>query len=194
MFCPSCGLKDSNSNQFCRACGTNLTPVRKAVERADNLTESGVTAREEIGRAIAARIRQVQSAKELKVVAEEVLPEIEKFLESPEEKRLRRLRTGVIISSIGFGAAVPFWIILAATGKEELFMLAVMGTVCFFIGLAFFLNAILVSSPRKSFDDRSRDAENQRALDADPNELALPESRQEYVSVVEDTTRNLIRK
>ena len=61
-----------------------------SLERPDSVTASAVSAREEIGRAVAARIREVSDARELKKVAEDVLPEIEKFLESPEEKRMRR--------------------------------------------------------------------------------------------------------
>ncbi|MBK7704291.1 MAG: zinc ribbon domain-containing protein [Acidobacteria bacterium] len=194
MYCPSCGLNDSNSNQFCRACGTNLAPVRTAVERTDNVTQSAVTARDEIGRAIAARIRQTQTAKDLKVVAEEVLPEIEKFLESPEEKRLRRLRSGIITGSIGLGVALAFGIISAFRDKEEFLMLAALGLVTFFIGLSFFINAMFASIPRKSFDDRSPDADRQRELDGNANDLALPEARQQFVSVVEDTTRNLTKR
>src|SRR2546421_6110123 len=103
MFCPNCGIDEKQPNQFCRACGTNLMPVRSAVEMSDTVTSSAVAAREEIGRAVASKIRETQSVYDLKKVAEDVLPEIEKFLESPEEKRLRRLRVGTIIASIGLG-------------------------------------------------------------------------------------------
>ncbi|MDQ3749938.1 MAG: zinc ribbon domain-containing protein, partial [Acidobacteriota bacterium] len=104
MFCPSCGLEERQLNQFCRACGADLRPVRNALERPDNITQSAASARDEIGRAVAAKIREFKSAKELAEVAEEVLPEIEKFLESPEEKRLRRIRNGMMVASIGLGA------------------------------------------------------------------------------------------
>src|SRR5215472_4867113 len=103
MFCPSCGSEERQASQFCRACGTDLGPVRTSLERPDSVTASAVSAREEIGRAVAEKIREVEDAHELKRVAEDVLPKIEKFLESYEEKRLRRMRAGVIVSSIGFG-------------------------------------------------------------------------------------------
>jgi len=105
MFCPSCGSEERQASQYCRACGTDLRPVRMTLERPDSITASAITAREEIGRAVAQQIRQVENAKDLKKVAEDVLPQIEKFLESPEEKRLRRMRAGVIVSSIGVGIA-----------------------------------------------------------------------------------------
>lgn len=94
MFCPSCGLEENHSNQFCRACGANLNSVRAAIARPDTITNAAAAARDEIGRAIAYKIREAQSAAELATVAETVLPEIEKFLESPAEKRLRSIRGG----------------------------------------------------------------------------------------------------
>jgi hypothetical protein len=106
MYCPECGKEENQSVPFCRACGTDLHRVRVAVETPDNIAASATTAREEIGRPVAARIRETQDAYELKKVAEDVLPEIEKFLESPEEKRLRRMRLGMLIASIGMGAAI----------------------------------------------------------------------------------------
>jgi uncharacterized membrane protein YvbJ len=54
MFCPSCGLEEGQLNQFCRACGADLRVVQVALETPDNITQSAVSAREEIGRAIAA--------------------------------------------------------------------------------------------------------------------------------------------
>ena len=85
MFCPGCGIEEKQFNQFCRACGTDLRPARAVLEMPDIITASAETAREEIGRAFAAKIRDAATATDLKIVAEDVLPQIEKFLESPEE-------------------------------------------------------------------------------------------------------------
>src|SRR5437660_10607725 len=106
MFCPSCGSEERQATQFCRACGTDLRAVRVSLERPDSITASAVSAREDIGRAVAEKIREVEDAHELKRVAEDVLPQIEKFLESPEEKRLRRVRAGVITAATGLGTGV----------------------------------------------------------------------------------------
>jgi len=53
MFCPSCGSEEHQASQFCRACGTDLRVVRMGLERPDSITESAISAREEIGRAVA---------------------------------------------------------------------------------------------------------------------------------------------
>jgi len=140
MFCPECGIEERQANQFCRACGTDLKRVRVAVETPDSITASAASARDEIGRAVAAKIRETQGAYELKKVAEEVLPEIEKFLESPEEKRLRRIRAGTVMSSIGLGVAGGIAILSAfmfLKDEDFVFILGLGGIVCFFIGLGF---------------------------------------------------------
>ena len=113
MFCPSCGSEERQASQFCRACGTDLRAVRVSLERPDSVTASAVTAREEIGRAVAAKIREVHDARELKKVAEDVLPQIEKFLESPEEKRMRRIRSGVVVAAAGLGGTI-FMVLMSA--------------------------------------------------------------------------------
>src|SRR5689334_15204752 len=118
MFCPSCGSEERQATQFCRACGTDLHVVRVSLERPDSITSSAVSAREEIGRAVAQKIREVEDARELKQVADHVLPQIEKFLESPEEKRLRRMRAGVVVSSIGLGFTV-LMILMTAVARPE---------------------------------------------------------------------------
>src|ERR1044072_374779 len=87
MYCPSCGSEERQKSQFCPPCGTDLRIVRNSLENPDAVTQSAISAREHIGMAVADKIRQLNSAKELELVAEDVLPHFEKFLESPEEKR-----------------------------------------------------------------------------------------------------------
>ena len=195
MFCPSCGLEEKQSNQFCRACGSNLNVVRTALERPDSITQSAVSARDEIGRAIAFKIRKAKSPDELATIAEDVLPEIEKFLESPEEKRLRRVRDGTITSSIGVGVVMMFLLMLS-NGSDSLFMIGA-GLITFFIGLGIITNGLLFTVPKKVISDKSSDARSQRELDAaesSTNELVLPESNTIFSSVTEHTTRHLKEK
>ena len=196
MFCPECGIEERQSNQFCRACGTDLRRVRVAVEMPDSVTASAASAREEIGRAIASKIRDTQSAEELSVVAEDVLPEIEKFLESPEEKRLRRMRLGMLLSSIGLGAAIGISVVSRFMDDDNVIFLAALGVVAFFLGLGFILNGVLLTVPKKHMPDRSPDADSQRQLDglrAETSELSLPQpaAAASFSSVTEHTTRHL---
>ena len=196
MFCPDCGLEDKRSNQFCRACGSDLRRIRTALETPDSITSSAVAARAEIGRSIAARIRETSSAEELSTVAEEVLPEIEKFLESPEERRLRRMRVGTIISSIGLGAAIAMSIVAILSKDNDLFFLAALGVVTFFIGLGFVVNGMFLTVPQTGLTDRSDDALRQRELDGirtPVGGLPMPDTNDLYPipSVTEHTTKHL---
>jgi hypothetical protein len=117
---------------------------------------------------------------------------MEKFLESPAEKRLRRMRVGTIVSSIGLGAALMF-ILLATNGSNTLHLIGA-GIVTFCIGLGIILNALLFTLPKKSLTGKSTDAESQREIDSNTNELVLPEASQIFTSVTEETTRHLNKK
>ena len=199
MYCPECGIEERQANQFCRACGADLKRVRIAVQSPDSITASAVTAREEIGRAVAAKIRETQNVYDLKKVAEDVLPEIEKFLESPEEKRLRRMRTGMLIACIGLGVAIAISIASMFVRDPDIIVIAAMGLVTFFIGLGFLLNGFFLTLPKMALNDRSSDAESQRALDgagSDTNDLRLPEPASLFspASVTENTTKHLFEK
>ena len=169
MFCPGCGSEERQASQFCRACGTDLRAVKMSLERPDSITQSAVTAREEIGQAVAQKIREVEDAHELKKVAEDVLPQLEKFLESYEEKRLRRVRAGIIVAACGFGAGILGLIMSAVlTGPdfEAALYVGGLGIVAFALGLGFVLNGLLFTKPRKGLEDRSPDARLQNLLDA----------------------------
>ena len=210
MFCPSCGSEERQASQFCRACGTDLRPVRVSLERPDSITASAVSAREDIGRAVAAKIREVEDADELKTVAEDVLPQIEKFLESPDEKRLRRMRAGIVVTAIGKGATISM-ILMAAFARpadvEGFIGGAGLGIVTFFIGLGLLLNALWFTRPRKQLADRSAEARSQNQLDAGyvppqlrageaPSFRAQTTSNLEQASsssVTEHTTRHFAR-
>ena len=197
MFCPGCGLEEIHSNQFCRACGVNLKFVRSSLEKSDNITDSAALARNEIGRAIAARINEMKTAKDLNYVTENVLPQIEKFLESPEEKKLRQLREGVIASSVGIGL-VPLGLILSVFLGMPGFIVAGAGLLVFFIGLGIIISGKWLTVPPKTIEDKSPEAERQRELDkgfSGTNELYLSEdTAPPFVSVVENTTRQLTEK
>ena len=199
MFCPSCGSEERQASQYCRACGTDLRSVRMSLERPDSITASAVSAREEISRAVAQKIREVQDARELKKVAEDVLPEIEKFLESPEEKRLRRMRAGVVIASIGAGLTIMMALMgsIAVAGDLQGFMGGAGGGIILFcLGVGLLINAMLFTRPRTRVKDQSADAQTQDAVDAgyNPPQLRSPTTSNlapPAGSVTENTTLHL---
>ena len=195
MFCPGCGSEERQLSQFCRGCGTDLRAVRSGMERPDAITSSAATARDEIGRAIAAKIRELQGPGALKKMAEDVLPKIEEFLESPEEKRLRRMRAGVITSAVGLGAMLMFLFAALASGKEDLLFPFGAATVAFFIGLGTIINGKLLTVQRRQFPDSSQNATLQSAPDRLVEGTATSEIRElAPPSIVEHTTHKLLNE
>ncbi len=197
MYCPTCGSEERQLSQFCRACGTDLRVVRNSLERPDAITASAVSAREQIGMAVADKIRQMSSASDLETVAEEVLPSFEKFLESPEEKRLRRLRNGVITAAVGLGGGLA--VTLIAIDNFGLLPMVLPWLITFFVGIGMIINGLLFTLPRKELPGNQYDAMSQRALDmnrgfheappARTNELAPGTHPQ--ASITEHTTHHL---
>ena len=200
MYCPSCGSEERQLSQFCRACGTDLRIVRNSLENPDAVTQSAVSAREQIGMAVADKIRQMSSAKDLERVAEDVLPHFEKFLESPEEKRLRRIRAGIITASIGLGATIV--LLLMAFDKVDLFPFVTPALITFLVGIGVIVNGLVFTVPRKSLPGDAYDALSQQVLDAGANRPAYemppaatnelaPATRQQIPSITEHTTQHL---
>jgi len=164
MYCPTCGSEERQISQYCRACGTDLRVVRRGLEMPDTITASAVSAREQISQAFADKIRQMESATDLQRVAGTVLPQLEEFLESPEEKRLRRVRAGVVTAAIGLG--VSLLILLASLNAHDLLPFIALGLVTFFVGLGLIINGFFFTVPLKGIIDRSEEAVAQKELES----------------------------
>ena len=149
MYCPSCGSDERQPSQYCRVCGVDLRGVRLTLERPDSITASAVSARQQISLAIAERIRQVQSGKDLEHIAEDVLPQIEKFLESPEERRLRRIRAGLMTAAIGLAASIA--VFLMSLDKIDLLPMLLPTLILFAVGVGLMINGLWFTVPRKQF-------------------------------------------
>ena len=188
MYCPNCAAEENQPKQFCRSCGTDLRGVRSALENPDPLTASSISAREAIGRAVALKINEIESSRDLKRVAEDVLPQIEKFLESPEEKRLRGIRNGVITAAVGLGTILLFGII-GIVGKNDLIFPAFAGIVPLLIGIGLIINGFYFRiPPQRNLTNESLEMMTQPPIIT--KEL-MPET---VSSVVEHTTHRLTEK
>lgn len=164
MYCPTCGSEERQPSQYCRACGTDLRLVRRGLERPDSITASAVSAREQISQVMVEKIREMESADDLKRVAEDVLPQIEKFLESPEEKRLRRVRIGMVSAAVGLGLTLMLFLLSLA--QHDFLPFIGVGLVAFLIGLGILINGLVFTIPRKQIVDRSDEAQSQKELEA----------------------------
>ena len=196
MFCPSCGSEERQVSQYCRACGTDLRAVRTTLERPDAITASAVSARDEIGHAIADRIRELKKGSDLAKVAEEVLPQIEKFLESPHQRRLRGIREGVVTSAVGLGATV-FFLVWGLNDTDILF-LSGLGVTVFLIGLGLVMNALLFTVPKQHIPDHPLNTGKRGAIEAVPepvtlvkNGLSTADPLTPPPSITEQTTHHL---
>src|ERR1044071_3923665 len=202
MYCPSCGAEERQLNQVCRARGADLRIVRNSLEHPDAITQSALSARAHIGMAVADKIRQMSSAKDLERVAEDILPPFEKFLESPEEKRLRRIRAGGITAAIGLGATIVTMLMTFA--DADLFPFMTPALITFLVGLGMVINGMMFTVPRKKLPGNADDALSQKILDSGvsrpayeapvpanlTNELA-PASKSQVTSITEHTTHHL---
>jgi hypothetical protein len=201
MYCPTCGSEERQPAQFCRSCGTDMRSVRQTLERPDEITASAISARDLIGKAMADKIRETPPEM-LKKVAEDVLPEIEKFLESPEERRLRRIRSGVITSMIGAGVGILakllfFFVSVPPDALNMLVTLLGAGIILFLIGVGVVINAVFFTLPSKQLPARASGPNSE--LDS-PRVTPLPlrdastASPLPPVSVTEHTTQHLANK
>jgi hypothetical protein len=191
MFCPGCGSEQHG--QYCRSCGTDLRVVRTALEKPDATMTSTISARDEIGRAIADKIRELKSAKELSKVVEDVLPGVAQFLETPEEKRLGRIRGGMIMASIGLGAALAFAILSISVGKSGPLFVSGLGLTVFLVGLGLVFNGLLFTIPKKRGWDKKSGPLVQPSIESFPNPApkAAAVERIFPVSISEHTTHHL---
>jgi hypothetical protein len=196
MYCPSCGSEERQISQFCRVCGSDLRAVRATLEKPDAITASAITARDEIGHAIADRIRELKKGSDLAKVAEEVLPQIEKFLESPQARRLRGIREGIVTSAIGLGATVFF--LIWGLYERDVFFLMGLGVTLFLIGLGLLVNALLFTVPKQHIPKESFDAEARGMIEGAPERVVLVKTELSTAdplthppSVTEQTTHHL---
>ncbi|MEZ5307866.1 MAG: hypothetical protein R2684_12045 [Pyrinomonadaceae bacterium] len=189
MFCPKCGSQEKDNNQYCRTCGAELGSVRSAVALRGS---TGDLTRSDVGRAILARIAATQSGKELAKVSNEVAPVIEKLLESPEERRLRRIRHGSITAFVGLGTSIGM-AVAATFNDPDLFVLSGLGMITFFIGMALMVNGYffsVTSDVPKSLEGASDVVLPEGRTTSD---LSLPEGAT-FGSVTENTTKTLDKR
>jgi len=202
MYCPGCGVREDQLIQYCRTCGTDLRAVRDGLERPDLDAASIASAREEIARAAAAKIKEGQW---WQVGA--IVPEVEKLFESPEERRLRllrsdeeqrlrRIRVGTITASVGLGLVVLF--LLLTLAEANALFLTGPSLLVFLIGLGVVINGLWFTVPKQSMPDRSlgwhrQDAQEGalRRVTGEQGELSASGPSAQPISVTEQTTQHL---
>jgi hypothetical protein len=194
MFCPNCGFEEEGRIKFCRKCGIELNTLRLALERPEALTGSPA-AREEIAREVAAKIAELKGSRDLARIVEHVLPKVEKFLETPEERRLRHMRDGTITACTGIGIIILSIALLMVTHTAAAGLIpGAAGALVLMVGLGIMLAGALFTVPRRAATRLplpSRNDPASRGLDTDPSGLpaGMPPNRiAAPPSVTEETT------
>lgn len=189
MFCPQCGLVQSDELRFCKSCGANLDAVRQVVatrETAEQFDWSRTWVAE-----------MFMSAGEVKRRKEEL--ERQRGI-TPEMKRFTEIKSGVITGCVGIGLAIFLYVLMRGIIRsgnvppdavEILSHLWVVAVIPFFVGVAFIINGMFVS---KGLIEMTKQGRLTRTGESERNTL-LAADTSEFVpagfSVTEETTKLL---
>ena len=187
MFCPQCGLNQSDDIKFCKTCGGNLFAVRQAVSMRD-LPEKFDWSKTWVAEMFLSGGEREKRKEQL---------ELQRGI-TPEVKRQKELKAGVITSSVGIGVSIFLYVIMQGvigtlhnpgSEVEILSRVWVAGVIPFFIGLGLILASLLVGRDR-------RKKANTDSLEGGSTYQPLPASDTERFarapfSVTDQTTRQL---
>jgi hypothetical protein len=181
MFCPQCGSNQSDDIKFCKTCGGNLAAVRQAVAMRDTPEKFDWSKT---------------------WVAEMFLPEAERERRrgiTPEVKRERELKAGIITTFVGIGVSIFLYVIMQGviltlhnpgSEVEILSRVWVAGVVPFFIGLGVILASVLAGRTRRR-QITTDSLEGRSAYQSLPASDTERFARASPFSVTEQTTRQL---
>ena len=184
MFCPQCGITQSEELKFCKACGANLYAVRQVVttrEASEKFDWSKTW--------VAEMFLSHEELKKRKRLRESSI--------SREEKRYNEIKAGVITSFVGISLMIFLNVLMRgiilggnvpADAAEILSRIWIAGVIPFFVGLALIVNGLVVSRKLVELARREQELrEPARMVDttADWQQTNAPPS------VTESTTRQL---
>ena len=144
MFCPQCGSTQSDELKFCKSCGANLQALRQimATRDADDKFDWSRTWVAEMFMSSEDAVKHQAKIERLQGL-------------TPEAKRLREIKGGVITASAGFGLMILLFVLMngiIASGRvsdaaaEILSRLWVVGIIPILVGAALVFNGMFVSS------------------------------------------------
>ncbi len=196
MFCPQCGLNQSEDLKFCKQCGANLHAVRQVVATRDaggkiNWDKTWVA---EMFLSGAEHTKRQHELEQLRGI-------------TPAVKRYREIKAGVIVSSIGLALMIflgTFMEGLVQGGNippdaaPVLLRIWVAGVIPLFVGLGLIINGVFVSKKLVALAEQEARAHNKTAdvLEQNAAPALLPsadttEFSPANFSVTEDTTKHL---
>src|SRR5215207_7044178 len=141
MLCPRCALNQSDEIKFCTSCGANLEAVRQALEIRDpgrkfDWADTWVAEMFMSGKAAELRKQEIERSMGI----------------TPEVKRYKEMKAGVIVSSIGIALSIFLLVFMQGiVGRvdpdvaEIITRVWIAGIFPFMIGLALIVNGLVVS-------------------------------------------------
>ncbi len=187
MFCPQCGSNQSGDIKFCKSCGGNLSAVRQAVAMRD-IPEKFDWSKTWVAQMFLSEGERERRKEQL---------ELQRGI-TPEVKRERELKAGIITSFVGIGVSIFLYVIMQGviltlhnpgSEVEILSRVWVAGVIPFFIGLGVILASLLAGRTRRKQITTD-------SLEGRTTYQSLPPSDTERFSqtpfsVTEQTTRQL---
>jgi hypothetical protein len=188
MFCPQCGETQDDQLKFCKACGANLFAVRQAMalretEEKFDWTKTWVA---EMFLTQGERDRRNEELERQRGI-------------TPEVKRLREMKAGVITASVGIGVAIFLMGLMegiiesgavSPVAVSILSKIWVVGVIPFFVGIGLLLSGMLGKGGRK----RPAEFGPPNPLTGEP-QRSLPSGEHGFLgpgmSVTEGTTKHL---
>lgn len=190
MICPRCASNQGDDIKFCTSCGANLEAVRQALERREpgkpfNWGDTWV-----------AEMFMSHKAQEARKI------ELERQMGiTPEMKRYREIKAGVIVSSIGIGLAIFLLFFMQGIiryvdpdAREIITRIWIAGIIPFMVGLALIINGVFVSKKLVEIAERNERQPKPLEEGAAPRGLRAADTSEFIptgVSVTEGTTRHL---
>ena len=190
MLCPRCASNQTDEIKFCTFCGANLQAVREALEApgsAKKFDWSDTWVAEMFMSGQAAEQRKIEMERRMGI--------------TPETKRYKEIKAGVIVSSIGVALAIFLFIFMQGVAghvqpkeAEIITRLWIVGVIPFMIGVALIINGLVVS--RKLVELAERVERGRRDLEPGETPRSLRGAdTSEFIpagySVTEQTTRHL---
>jgi len=195
MFCPQCGSTQDDDLKFCKSCGANLEALRSVLSTRGPSDEKFDWSRTWVADMFMSGREAVRNQAEL-----ERLQGI-----TPEVKRLREIKAGVITASAGLGLMILLFVLMGgiiASGRisdaaaEILSRIWIVGIIPLFVGAALIANGMFVSrrgetSTITEADVDTKELEPPPAMSyLSPADTSNLTSRTPF-SVVDKTTRHL---
>ena len=186
MYCPQCGVNQSDDLKFCKACGVNLFAVRQAV------TARQTDEKFDWSKSWVAEMFLSEGEREKRREALDRERGI-----TPEVKRDKEIKAGVITASVGVGVTIFLYVLMqgiilggevSRDVAEILSRIWVAGVIPFFIGIGLIINGLFVGRVRQGTKHiEGSEMSHARSLRSPDTSEFIPSS----LSVTEETTRHL---